>query len=67
MENFLSTMMGVNQSSSGFADDFYFSLNNRNIDGAMKAMKAFFASFLYLEFGQRSWRTSPNMRHIIRC
>ena len=53
MENFLSTMMGVNQSSRGFADDFYFSLNNRDINGAMKAMQAFYASIPYLEFGQK--------------
>ncbi len=53
MENFLSTMMEVKEDPNGFAKRFYVCLKRRDIDGAMKAMQAFFASIPYLEFGQK--------------
>ena len=54
MDNFLSSMMGIqNSNSQGFASDFYFHLYNHDIESAMKAMQAFFASIPYLEFGEK--------------
>ena len=54
MENFLSRMMGIlNDNSRGFAGIFYASLLHHDIEAAMKAMQAFFASIPYLEFGEK--------------
>ena len=53
MENFLSSMMEVKEDPNGFAKRFYVCLKRSDIDGAMKAMQAFFASIPYLEFGQK--------------
>ena len=54
MENFLTQMMGINNANAqGFAGMFYRHLLNHDIDSAMKAMQAFFASIPYLEFGEK--------------
>ena len=54
MENFLSHMMGINNANAqGFAGMFYRHLLNHNIDSAMKAMQAYFASIPYLDFGEK--------------
>jgi hypothetical protein len=54
MENFLSRMMGiVNENSRGFAGNFYAALLHHNIEEAMQAMQAFFASIPYLDFGAK--------------
>ncbi len=52
MDNFLSSMMGIqNSNSQGFAGLFYRDLYNHDIEAAIKAMQAFFASIPYLDFG----------------
>jgi len=54
MDNFLSSMMGINNANAqGFAGNFYASLIHHDIEGAMKLMQAFFASIPYLEFGEK--------------
>ena len=53
MENFLSRMMGINADVRGFAGDFYAALIYHDVEKAMKAMQAFFASIPYLEFGEK--------------
>ena len=54
MDNFLSSMMGIqNSNTRGFAGDFYANLYNHDIEAAMKSMQAFFASIPYLEFGEK--------------
>ncbi len=54
LENFLSRMMNImNANSRGFAGDFYAHLFNHDLEAAMKAMQAFFASIPYLEFGEK--------------
>ena len=54
MENFMSRMMNLgNPNARGFAGNFYASLYRHNLDEAMKAMQAFFASIPYLEFGAK--------------
>ena len=54
MDNFLSQMMGIqNSNTRGFAGNFYANLYNHDIEAAMKAMQAFFASIPYLEFGEK--------------
>jgi hypothetical protein len=47
-------MMSLHDANAqGFAGNFYAELLHHNIDGAMKAMQAFFASIPYLEFGEK--------------
>ena len=54
MENFLSRMMNIlNSDARGFADDFYAFLLDHDIDRAMRAMQAFFASIPYLDYGAK--------------
>ena len=54
MENFMSRMMNLgNPNARGFAGNFYASLYRHNLDEAMMAMQAFFASIPYLEFGAK--------------
>ncbi len=54
LENFLTRMMNImNANSRGFAGDFYAHLFNHDLEAAMKAMQAFFASIPYLEFGEK--------------
>lgn len=53
MENFLSRMMGINGDVRGFAGDFYAALIHHDVEKAMQAMQAFFASIPYLEFGEK--------------
>ena len=51
MENFMSRMMNLNQDARGFAGNFYASLLEHDIEAALKAMQAYFASIPYLDFG----------------
>ena len=54
MENFMARMMNLGSTDSrGFAGDFYACLYHHDIDGALKAMQAFFASIPYLDFGAK--------------
>ena len=54
LNNFLSSMMGIlNSNTQGFASDFYAHLYHHNLDAAMKAMQAYFASIPYLDFGEK--------------
>ena len=54
MDNFLSSMMGIqNSNSQGFASNFYADLYNHDIEAAMKDMQAFFSSIPYLDFGEK--------------
>ena len=54
MENFMARMMNLgNTDSRGFAGDFYACLIHHDIEGALKAMQAFFASIPYLDFGEK--------------
>ena len=54
MDNFMSRMMGIpNGNPQGFASIFYASLLRHDIEAAMKAMQAYFASIPYLEFGEK--------------
>ena len=54
MENFMARMMNLgNTDSRGFAGDFYACLYHHDIEGALKAMQAFFASIPYLDFGEK--------------
>ena len=54
MENFMALMMNLGSTDSrGFAGDFYASLYHHDIEGALKAMQAFFASIPYLDFGEK--------------
>ena len=55
MENFMARMMGINDANTqGFAGMFYKYLYDHDIESAMKAMRAFFASIPYLEFGEKA-------------
>ena len=51
MENFMSRMMNLNQDARGFAGNFYASLLKHDLEAALKAMQAYFASIPYLDFG----------------
>ena len=52
MDNFLVCMMNLGDTNTrGFAGNFYAALLHHNIEEAMQAMQAFFASIPYLEFG----------------
>ena len=53
MENFMSRMMNLNQDARGFAGNFYASLLEHDIEAALKAMQAYFASIPYLDFGEK--------------
>ena len=54
MENFMARMMNLGSTDSrGFAGDFYACLIHHDIEGALKAMQAFFASIPYLDFGEK--------------
>ena len=53
MENFMSRMMCINKDVRGFAGNFYASLLEHDIEAALKAMQAYFASIPYLEFGAK--------------
>ena len=54
MENFLTRMMNIHNSDPrGFADDFYAYLLDHDLDKAMRAMQAFFASIPYLDYGEK--------------
>ena len=54
MENFMARMMNLGDTDSrGFAGDFYACLIYHDIEGALKAMQAFFASIPYLDFGKK--------------
>ena len=54
MENFMARMMNLGSTDSrGFAGDFYACLYHHDIEGALKAMQAFFASIPYLDFGAK--------------
>jgi hypothetical protein len=54
MENFMARMMNLGGTDSrGFAGDFYACLYHHDIDGALKAMRSFFASIPYLDFGAK--------------
>ena len=53
MENFMSHMMNLNQDARGFAGNFYASLLEHDIEAALKAMQAYFASIPYLDFGEK--------------
>jgi hypothetical protein len=54
LNNFLSTIMGIqNSGSQGFAGDFYVALKKHDLEAAMKSMQAFFSSIPYLEFGEK--------------
>jgi hypothetical protein len=54
MNNFLSSMMGiVNSNTQGFASNFYAHLYYHDLEAAMKAMQAYFASIPYLDFGAK--------------
>ena len=54
MDNFLNKMMHIGDANTqGFAGRFYAYLYNHDLDSAMKAMQAFFASIPYLEFGEK--------------
>ena len=51
MENFMSRMMNLNKDARGFAGNFYASLLEHDIETALEAMQAYFASIPYLDFG----------------
>ena len=51
MENFLSSMMGLNLPVRGFAGDFYAHLLHHDLEEALKCLQAYFASIPYLDFG----------------
>ena len=53
MENFLSSMMGLNLPVRGFAGDFYAHLLHHNLEEALKCLQAYFASIPYLDFGAK--------------
>ena len=53
MENFLSSMMGLNLPVRGFAGDFYAHLLHHNLEEALKCLQAYFASIPYLDFGTK--------------
>ena len=53
MENFLSSMMGLNLPVRGFAGDFYAHLLQHNLEEALKCLQAYFASIPYLDFGAK--------------
>ena len=54
MENFLARMMNLGDlNSRGFAGNFYAALLHHDIEAAMQAMQAFFASIPYLDFGEK--------------
>ena len=54
LDNFLSRMMHLpNANPQGFAGDFYSRLLDHDVDAAMRAMRSFFSSIPYLEFGEK--------------
>ena len=54
MDNFMARMMGIgNANTQGFAGMFYKYLYDHDIETAIKAMQAYFASIPYLEFGEK--------------
>ena len=54
LENFLVSIMEVTgKDTQGLAGDFYYSLIQHDLDGAMRKLQAFFASIPYLDHGNK--------------